>query len=138
MAGAAAAHCMSHQAEAQLLLDEMFSPAIAAALRELGHDVIAIAEHGEMRAMTDEEVFASAASQGRWLLTENVRDFRPLAMRALQAGITAAGILYTSSRAFPRSRKNPGPLIHAIHAWLLSGPPEAPLSEDWPLNPDGQ
>lgn len=58
--------------------------------------------------MTDEEVFAWAASQGRWLLTENVRDFRPLVLRALQADTTAAGILYTSGRAFPSSRKNPG------------------------------
>ena len=128
---------MTDQAEAQLLLDEMFSPAVAAALREMGHNVIAIAEHGEMRAMTAEEVLAWAASQGRWLLTENVKDFRPLMLRALQAGTSGAGILYTSSRAFPRSRKNPGPLIQAIHAWLVSGPPEAPLSEDWLLNPQG-
>lgn len=39
----------------------------------MGHEVIAIAEQGEMRAMTDEEVFAWAATQGRWLLTENVK-----------------------------------------------------------------
>lgn len=127
---------MNHPGMAQLLLDEMFSPAIAAALRDMGHDVIAVAERSEMRAMTDEEVFAWAASQGRWLLTENVKDFRPLLLRALQADISTAGILYTSNRAFPRSRKNPGPLIQAIHAWLLSGPPEAPLTEDWLPNPE--
>jgi len=138
MAGAAAALCLSHRAEIQLLLDEMFSPAIAAALRDMGHDVIAIAEYGEMGAMTDEEVFAWAASQGRWLLTENVKDFRPLVLRAPQADTTATGLLYTSSRAFPRSRKNPGPLIQAIHAWLLSGPPGAPLSEDWLLSSESR
>jgi hypothetical protein len=115
-------------------MDEMFSPAIAAALRDLGHDVIAVAERGELRAMTDEEVFSWATSQDRWLLTENVKDFRPVLLRALQAGTTTTGILYTSSRAFPRSRKNPGPLIQAIHAWMLSGPPEAPLTEDWLLS----
>ena len=90
---------MSHPASARLLLDEMFSPAIAAALRDLGQDVIAVAERGELRAMSDDDV------------------------------------LYTSSRAFPRSRKNPGPLIQAIQAWMLNGPPEAPLTEDWLLNP---
>lgn len=127
---------MNHPAAARLLLDEMFSPAIAAALRDMGHDVIAVAERSEMRAMTDEEVFAWAASQGRWLLTENVKDFRPLLLRALQADISTAGILYTSNRTFPRTRKNPGPLIQAIHAWLLSGPPEAPLTEDWLPNPE--
>ena len=91
-----------------------------------------------MRAMSDEEVFAWAASQGRWLLTENVKDFRPILLRALQADTSTTGILYTSNRAFPRSRKNPGPLIQAIHAWLLKGPPEAPLTEDWLLNPESR
>lgn len=129
---------MSHPASARLLLDEMFSPAIAAALRDLGHDVIAVAERTEMRAMSDEEVFTWAASQGRWLLTENVKDFRPILLRALQADTTVTGLLCTSTRSFPRSRKNPGPLIQAIHTWLLNGPPEAPLTEDWLLNPESR
>jgi predicted nuclease of predicted toxin-antitoxin system len=129
---------MSHPASARLVLDEMFSPAIAAALRDLGQDVIAVAERGELRAMSDDEVFAWATSQGRWLLTENVKDFRPILLRALQTETATVGILYTSSRAFPRSRKNPGPLIQAIHAWMLNGPPEAPLTEDWLLNPESR
>jgi predicted nuclease of predicted toxin-antitoxin system len=129
---------MSHPASARLVLDEMFSPAIAAALRDLGQDVIAVAERGELRAMSDDEVFAWATSQRRWLLTENVKDFRPILLRALQTGTATVGILHTSSRAFPRSRKNPGPLIQAIHAWMLNGPPEAPLTEDWLLNPESR
>lgn len=129
---------MSHPASARLLLDEMFSPAIAAALRDLDHDVIAVAERTEMRAMSDEEVFTWAASQGRWLLTENVKDFRPILLRALQADTSVTGLLCTSNRSFPRSRKNPGPLIQAIHTWLLNGPPEAPLTEDWLLNPESR
>src|SRR4051794_17209635 len=119
MAGAARAHRMT--AEARLVLDEMFSPAIAAALRDLGHDVIAVAERGDLRAMTDEEVLGRATSQGRWLLTENVKDFRPILIRALQGDSAVTGILCTSGRAFPRSRKNPGPLIHALDTWLHSG-----------------
>ena len=35
---------MNQRADVRLLLDEMFSPAIAAELRELGHDVIEIAD----------------------------------------------------------------------------------------------
>ena len=73
-------------------------------------------------------------AQGRWLLTENVKDFRPILLQTLQVDTGAPGILYTSSRAFPRSRKNPGPLIQAVHAWLEAGPPVAPLAEDWLLN----
>lgn len=133
MAGTAAAHRMSHPVSVQLVLDEMFSPTVAAALRDLGHDVIAVAERAEPRAMGDEEVFAWATSQGRWLLTENVKDFRPILLRALQADTSTTGILCASNRAFPCSRKN---LIQAIHAWLLHGPPEAPLTEDWLLSPE--
>ena len=126
---------MSHPASARLVMDEMFSPTIAALLRDQGDDVIAVAERGELRAMNDEEVFAWATSQGRWLLTENVKDFRPVLLRALEADTPVTGILFTSSRSFPRSRKNPGPLIQAIHAWMVSGPPQPPLTEDWLLSP---
>lgn len=126
---------MSSPARARLVLDEMFSPTIAGALRDLGHDVVAVAERGELRAMNDEEVFAWAIAQGRWLVTENVKDFRPILQRALQADITTTGIVYTSTRSFPRSRKDPGPLIQALQAWMVDGPPEAPLTEDWPQGP---
>ena len=119
---------------ARLALDEMYSPAIAQALRDLGYDVIAVAERADLRAMTDAEIFAWAAAQRRWLLTENVKDFRPLLLRAMQADTPTTGILFTSSRSFPRSRKNPGPLITAVHAWLRTGPPEAPITEHWLTN----
>jgi len=121
-------------AGAGLLLDEMFSPVIAAALRELGHDVIAVAERPDLRSLTDDEIFAWASAQNRWLLTENVRDFGPILLRSLQTGTPATGILFTSSRSFPRSRKDPGPLIRALDSWLRSGPPEAPLTDDWLTN----
>jgi hypothetical protein len=45
-------------------------------------------------------------------------------------------LLFTSSRVFPRSRKNPGPLVDALHAWLLAGPPAPPLAECWLLGPE--
>ncbi len=119
---------------ARLLLDEMFSPTVAAALRERKHDVIAIAERIDLRAMTDDEVFAWAAADGRWILTENVKDYRPILLRAMQAGVVGTGVLFTSSRTFPRSRRNPGPLIDALFAWLSAGPPPAPISEHWLLD----
>ncbi|MEP7022361.1 MAG: DUF5615 family PIN-like protein [Actinomycetota bacterium] len=126
---------MTQPASARLLLDEMFSPVIAAALRDLGHDVTAIAEQPALRALTDEDVFAHAAAHGQWLLTENVKDFQPILQQARQGGTPTAGVLFTSSRAFPRSRKNPGPLIHALHAWLTTRTPPPPATEDWFLDP---
>ena len=124
---------MNQSERAGIILDEMFSPRIARALREHGHDVIAVAERIDLRAMTDDDLYAWAAAEKRWLLTENVKDFRPIMLRALQAGSATPGLLFTSSRTFPRSRKNPGPLIDALHAWLTKGPPPPPLIEDWLL-----
>src|ERR1700689_1102410 len=122
---------MNQPPDARLLLDEVFSPAIAAELRALGHDVIAVADRPDLRSKSDDEVFAWANAEKRWLLTENVKDFRPIVLRTLQAGLPGCGLLFTSSRAFPRSRKNPGPLIRAIHAWLTDGRPARPVTESW-------
>ena len=111
----------------------MFSPAVAAELRALGHDVIAVADRPDLRSKSDEEIFAWGSAEKRWLLTENVKDFRPIMLRALQARPPGCGLLFTSSRAFPRSRKNPGPLIKTLHAWLTAGPPGPPVTESWLL-----
>ena len=124
---------MTLLAPARLTLDEMFSPKIAAALRERKHDVVAVAEGVDPRSMTDDELFAWAVAER--LLTENVKDFRPIMLRARQAGGAAAGLLSTSNRGFPRSRQKPGPLIEALHAWPLTGPPSPPLMEDWLVRP---
>ena len=121
----------------ELVLDEMFSPKIAAALRERGHHVVAVAERVDLRAMTDDDLYAWVAAEQCWLLTENVKDFRPIMLRALQAGTATAGLLFTSSRTFPRTRHNPGPLIEAVHAWLAHGRPGPPLVEDWLLDGGG-
>jgi hypothetical protein len=115
----------------QLQLDEMFAPRIAEALRERKHNVIALVERPDMRAMPDEEVFAWAAVQRCWLLTENVKEFQPITLRALPANASTAGLLLTSSRTFPRSRQHIGPLVDALDAWLGQGPPEPPIIEDW-------
>src|ERR1700733_3636702 len=109
----------------------MFSPGIAAELRQLGHDVLAVADRPDLRSKPDEEVFAWATANKRWLLTENVKDFRPILLRAMQAGQPGAGVLFTSSRTFPRSRKNPGPQVRALDAWLSAGPPAPPVMEAW-------
>jgi Domain of unknown function (DUF5615) len=118
----------------ELALDEMFSPKIAEALRGRGRQVVAVAERVDLRAMSDDDLYIWATAERCWLLTENVKDFRPIMLRALQAGGAAAGLLFTSSRTFPRSRQNPGPLIDAIYAWLAKGPPAPPLTEDWLLS----
>lgn len=118
-----------------LLLDEMFSPVIAQQLREKGHDVLAVAADPRLRALDDGELYEWARSSGRRLVTENAKDFRPLLWR--EEGKAGPGILLTSSRAFPRSRRSVGFLVTALENWLclpdvLSRPPE-----DWLPKPTG-
>jgi Domain of unknown function (DUF5615) len=114
----------------------MHAPAIAEELRRRGHDVLAVAAESELRAMTDDELFrlASPANPpplgGRRIVTENVKDFRPLLRRAEDTATPTAGVLFTSSRRFPRSRRNPRPLIDALIGWLTR--PDHPRPpEDW-------
>ena len=53
--------------QVDLVLDEMFSPKIAEALREYRRIVIAVAERTDLRAMTDDDLYAWAAAQKCWL-----------------------------------------------------------------------
>jgi NAD(P)-dependent dehydrogenase (short-subunit alcohol dehydrogenase family) len=117
-----------------LLLDEMHAPVIAQALRERGHDVIAVADQADLRALSDEELFGWAGQVSRRIVTENVKDFRPLVRRAEESGQYPTPLLFTSSRTFPRSRRNPGPLIDALAAWLDVAGPKQP-AEDWLIPP---
>lgn len=116
-----------------LLLDEMHSPVVARTLRQHGYDVKSIAESPDLRAATDDEVFAYAAVHDRRIVAENVKDFRRILLRAEESGQATAGVLFTSSRSFPRSRRNPGPLIKALTQWLRDPAALERPVEDWLL-----
>jgi hypothetical protein len=110
----------------------MYAPVVGDTLRDRGSDVTAVADSSGLRAMTDEELFVYAAAQGRRIVTENINDFRRLLLRAGESGMSTAGLLFTSSRTFPRTRRNPGPLIDALDAWLAApGAADRPPEEDW-------
>jgi predicted nuclease of predicted toxin-antitoxin system len=70
----------------RLLLDEVLSPAIARDLRERGHDVLAVAEHPGWAALSDPEVLAVARTERRAIVTNNLRDYRPLHSDAITPG----------------------------------------------------
>ncbi len=118
-----------------LLLDEMHAPVVARALRERGHDVIAVADQADLRALSDEELFGWAGQADRRIVTENVKDFRPLLYRTEESGQGPTPLLFTSSRTFPRSRRNPGPLIDALAARLDSATDARRPAEDWLVPP---
>jgi predicted nuclease of predicted toxin-antitoxin system len=105
----------------RLLLDEMFSPQIASELVRRGHDVVAVAADQELAGLPDEHVLDWATSQGRCLVTENVKDYEVLRRAAAAQGRTHAGLLYCSPRRFPRDRRFVGALIVALDKLVAAG-----------------
>lgn len=81
----------------------MHHPKVAEELRNRGYDVIAVADTVELRGYTDEQLCSWAAEHQRWIVTESIKDFRPLRVAAQEANGPVAQLLLTSPRAFPRS-----------------------------------
>ena len=105
----------------RLLLDEHFSPRIAEQLRGRGHDVIGVVE-ASMGGRSDPDLLAFATSERRAILTENVTDFIELARRAEIRGMSHFGLVFTSSRALPRSGKAIGRLVQSLDTFLTERP----------------
>ncbi len=115
----------------KLLLDEMWPPAIAVELRRRGHDVIAVAERADLRGQPDGIIFATAQSEGRTLLTENVADYLPLAAAHLERGHAHAGLMLTSHRRYPRSdARTVGRLVTALDMFMSTNS-DAANREHW-------
>lgn len=115
----------------RLLLDGMHSPAAARALRDGGHDVVAMGERGDLRGAPDEEVLRVAAAEERAVVTENVGDVLPLVQAWAAAGREHHGVVLTNPRRFPRALSTyPGDLISALGAFL-DAPPVTGASWTW-------
>ena len=97
----------------RLLLDEMYSPGLAEALRAAEVDACTVVELG-LAGGSDPEVFAAATADARTLLTENVADFTRISADHLGAGQHHPGILIALSSRFSRRAAGVGPLIVAI------------------------
>lgn len=112
------------------LLDEQLSPQIAALLRQAGHDVIAVVDRDDLVGRSDRIVFEVATGEGRAMITNNVKDFRPLAAEWLAQGRTHAGlVLLPSSRT--RTRAAVATLADAVEAVLRAHPDGLAGSERW-------
>lgn len=115
----------------KLLLDEMFPRSIAAELRRRGHDVTAVTERSELVGLSDAEIFLDAASEDRSIVTENVRDFRRLAVEMTGRGQSHAGLILTTDHRFPRhDPRTVGRLVRALDE-LLSASPTLTDVEHW-------
>ena len=112
------------------LLDEQLSPHIAVLLRQAGLDVIAVAERAELVGSNDRAIFEVASSEGRAVVTNNIKDFRPLAAESLATGGTHPGlILLPSTRT--RNRAAVAALATCIEQVLRDHPDGLDDSEYW-------
>lgn len=119
----------------KLLLDEMFPASIAQHLRsEHGQDVIAVAERDDLRGLADIDIFVVAQEEERAIVTENVRDFRPIAREWQSMGRVHFGLVLTTNRSFPRARsRTVGRLVAALSELVDAEPgrPAASNRETW-------
>jgi len=110
----------------------MLSPDIAEQLRQRGHDVQAIAasEHAEF---DDAEVLDLARSQQRAVVTNNVRDFRPLHIAVVHPGGAGHYGMVFMSGSFRRTKADIGRIVAALEVKLTAYPGLEGLSnaEEW-------
>lgn len=80
----------------------------------------AITERPELRGQPDRVIFDLAQREGRSIVTENVADYRPLALAEAQQGRLHAGLIFTTNRRFPRSDKRTAGRVVTLLAELLA------------------
>jgi hypothetical protein len=106
----------------------MYPRGIAEELRARGHDAVSV--HDAPGAGTaDEAVVDHARSEHRAVVTENIRDYRPLADAILEAGEAHSGLILTPAKRW--SRNDIGAIIPALDALLATNPDEPVNEERW-------
>jgi predicted nuclease of predicted toxin-antitoxin system len=112
------------------LLDEQLSPRIGELLRSRGHDVQAVGDRSDLVGRSDRLILEVAMAEDMAVITNNVKDFRPLAAERLARGESHAGlILLLSKRA--RTRPAIELLAGAIERILLEHPDGLRDTERW-------
>lgn len=117
----------------KLLLDEMLAPAIARELRARGHDADGVAGHPDREALPDPEILALARTEHRALVTNNLRDFRPLHAEAIiPGGLGHYGMIFVPG-SYRRTKADTGRIVKALEAVLVTHPGESDLAngEAW-------
>jgi predicted nuclease of predicted toxin-antitoxin system len=112
------------------ILDEQLSPQIAAMLRKAGHDVEAVADRTDLIGRNDRIVLEVATHEGRAVVTDNIKDFRPLAAEWLAQGRVHAGLILLPS-ARTRTRDAMAAIADAIESVLRGHPEGLSGSERW-------
>lgn len=96
-----------------LLLDEMYPPALAAALLAKGIEATTAAQAG-LGGRPDADILAAAVAEDAVLLTENVSDFARLAGEHVGSGGHHPGVLIALSSRFSRRPDGTAALVAAV------------------------
>jgi hypothetical protein len=99
----------------KVLVDEMYPPTVAEALRAVGVDAITVNDL-RLRGASDPEVFGAAVANGYAVLTENVGDFTRIAAEHSNTGAHHDGLLIALSSRFSRRPAGIPALIAAVQA----------------------
>ena len=98
----------------KLLLDEMLRPVIARELRKRGHDVESVAGHPAREAMSDPDVLVLVRSEQRAIVTNNLRDYRPLHNEAIVSGGNGHFGMIFIPGSYRRTRADTGRIVAAL------------------------
>jgi hypothetical protein len=113
------------------LLDAQLSHRIAALLAERGCDAHAITSRGDIPDnLPDAQVLALAHAERRAVVTNNIKDFRPLAAQRIASGEHHSGLILVPS-SIPRTKATISPLADAIEGIMRSHPDGLTDSERW-------
>ena len=112
----------------RLLLDEMLSPVIACELRKQGHDVLAVADQPGWVALPDSEVMTLARTERRAVVTNNLRDYRPLHADAITPGGPGHFGMIFMPGTYRRAKEDTARIIAALEARLTEDPGDENLA----------
>ena len=118
------------------LLNAHLSHRLAEVLRSAGMDVEAIVERDDLPDdMSDSAVLDAAAAEGRAVVTNNIKDFRPIAARRIQRGEGHPGLVLIPA-SVPRTLDATGQLARMLERLMLDNPEGIHSSERWLTEPN--
>lgn len=106
----------------KFLIDEMFGPAVAQELRDIGHEAEHLLEIG-LGGAEDRAVLAYAVSRDQVIVTENAVDFVPLLDERAAANPPVCAVVIALKRSLPRDAGALAHhLAHRLSAWAGDHP----------------
>jgi Domain of unknown function (DUF5615) len=107
----------------------MTVPAIARDLRAHGADAESVAGHPDRETLSDPEVLALACAGHRVLVTNNLRDFRPLHNEAISPGGAGHFGMIFIPGGYRRTRADTGKIVAALETLLSQHPGDSDLAD---------